>query len=69
MNAEDPVKALVERRREEWRQEIRQRYRLRPWRARRMISLHDEITRELEELREARRERKRLIESGQLSLD
>lgn len=69
MSVEDPVKALVERRREEWRQEIRQRYWLRPWRARRLISLHDEINRELEELREARRERKRLIEAGELSRD
>ncbi|WP_144715056.1 hypothetical protein [Curtobacterium pusillum] len=67
MAVEDPVKALIERRREEWRQEVRQRYRFRPWKARRLIEMHDDIIRFLEETREARRERKRLLEAGELS--
>jgi hypothetical protein len=67
MSVQDPVKALVERRREEWRQEVRQRYRFRPWKARRLIDVHDDLIRFLEETREARRERRRLIEAGELS--
>ncbi|WFR66715.1 hypothetical protein P9139_18785 [Curtobacterium flaccumfaciens] len=69
MTVQDPVKALIERRREEWRQEVRQRYRFRPGKARRLIEMHDDIVQFLEETREARRERKRLIEAGELSRD
>jgi hypothetical protein len=69
MAVQDPVKVLIERRREEWRQEVRQRYRLRPWKARRLIGMHDDIIQFLEETRVARRERRRLIEAGELSRD
>lgn len=67
MTARDPVKVLIERRREEWRQEVRQRYRFRPWKARRLIEMHDDVIRFIEETRAARRERRRLIEAGELS--
>ncbi|WP_416394656.1 MULTISPECIES: hypothetical protein [unclassified Curtobacterium] len=67
MTARDPVEVLIERRREEWRQEVRQRYRFRPWKARRLIEMHDDVIRSIEETRAARRERRRLIEAGELS--
>lgn len=67
MTVEDPVLALVARRQEEWRQRIRRKYRLRPWKARRLIWEHDELIRRHAEWREARRERGRLIEAGELS--
>ncbi|WP_022906575.1 hypothetical protein [Curtobacterium sp. B18] len=67
MTARDPVKVLIERRREERRQEVRQRYRFRPWKARRLIEMHDDVIRSIEETRAARRERRRLIEAGELS--
>lgn len=67
MTVEDPVLALVARRQEEWRRRIRRKYRLRPWKARRLIWEHDELIRRQSEWREARRERKRLIEAGELS--
>lgn len=66
MTVEDPIDALLRRRREEWREQIRRQYRLRPWRARRLLEQHDRLLRNLEELRAARRERARLIESGAL---
>jgi len=69
MAVQDPVKVLIERRREEWRQEVRHRYRFRPWKARRLIAMHDDVIQFLEETRAARRERKRLIEAGELSRD
>ncbi len=63
---EDPVEVLVQRRREELREQIRRQYRLRPWRARRMLELHDRLIRHLEENRVARQERARLVEAGLL---
>ncbi|WP_420368320.1 hypothetical protein [Curtobacterium sp. L1-20] len=63
----DPVQELLERRDEEWRERIRRKHRFRPWRARRLIWEHDELVRRLAEWREARRERRRLIEAGELS--
>jgi hypothetical protein len=69
MTVEDPVLALVARRQEEWRQRIRRKYRLRPWKARRLIWEHDELIRRQAEWRDARRERRRLIEAGELSRD
>lgn len=67
MTAEDPVLALIDRRQEEWRQRIRRKYRLRPWKARRLIREHDELIRRQAEWKAARRERRRLIEAGELS--
>jgi hypothetical protein len=69
MTVEDPVVALIERDREEWRQLIRRQYRFRPWEARRIIGVHDDLLRWREELRAAQRERARLIESGELQVD
>jgi len=63
----DPVLELLERRDEEWRERIRRKYRFRPWRARRIIWEHDDLLRRLDEWRVARRERRRLIEAGELS--
>jgi len=63
----DPVLELLDRRDEEWRERIRRKYRFRPWRARRIIREHDDLLRRLDEWREARRERRRLIEAGELS--
>lgn len=67
MVVEDPVLALVARRQEEWRRRIRRKYRLRPWKARRLIWEHDELIRRQAEWKAARSERRRLIETGQLS--
>ncbi|KTR02460.1 hypothetical protein NS184_15800 [Curtobacterium luteum] len=67
MTTGDPVLALIERRREEWRQRIRRKYRLRPWKARRLIWEHDELIRRQAEWKAARKERRRLIEAGELS--
>ncbi|WP_439692160.1 hypothetical protein ACRQ4B_14815 [Curtobacterium sp. SP.BCo] len=64
---EDPVLALLRRREEEWRERIRRKYRFRPWKARRIIWEHDDLRRRLDEWRDARRERRRLIEAGELS--
>lgn len=69
MAAEDPVLALIRQRQEEWRQRVRRRYRWRPWKARRLICEHDELLRRQDEWRAARRERARLIESGELQVD
>lgn len=69
MAVEDPVVALIERDREEWRQLIRRQYRFRPWEARRIIRVHDDLLRCRDELRAAQRERARLIESGELQVD
>lgn len=69
MAVEDPVVALIERDREEWRQLIRRQYRFRPWEARRIIRVHDDLLRWRDELRAAQRERARLIESGELQVD
>ncbi len=69
MAAEDPVLALIRQRQEEWRQRVRRRYRWRPWKARRLIWEHDELLRRQDEWRAARRERARLIESGELQVD
>ncbi|WP_141718879.1 hypothetical protein [Curtobacterium sp. ER1/6] len=66
MTADDPVLALIERRQEEWRQRVRQRYRFRPWKARRLIWEHDELLRRQEEWRAARHERARLVRNGEL---
>ncbi|PCN49133.1 hypothetical protein Csp2054_02755 [Curtobacterium sp. 'Ferrero'] len=67
MTADDPVLALIERRQEEWRERIRRKYRLRPWKARRLIWEHDELLRRQTEWKTARRERRRLIDAGELS--
>lgn len=69
MAVEDPVVALIERDREEWRQLIRRQYRFRPWEARRIIRVHHDLLRWRDELRAAQRERARLIESGELQVD
>ncbi|KTR38378.1 hypothetical protein NS263_13620 [Curtobacterium oceanosedimentum] len=60
---------LIERDRERWRQQIRRQYRFRPWKARRIIRVHDDLLRWREELRAAQRERARLIEAGELRVD
>jgi len=66
MTVEDPVQAFIERDRERWRQQIRRQYRFRPWKARRIIRLHDDLLRWRDELRAVRRERARLIAAGEL---
>lgn len=66
MTAEDPVLALVAKREAEWRERVRRKYRFRPWKARRLIWERDELTRRLGEWRDARRERARLIDAGEL---
>ena len=69
MTVEDPVHALIVRGQEEWRRAVRRRYRLRPWKARRLIREHDELLKRQAEWRAARRERARLIASGELQVD
>ncbi|MDK8172659.1 hypothetical protein QP735_08975 [Curtobacterium citreum] len=66
MTVQDPIDALILRRREEFRERVRRQYRLRPWRARRVLERHDTLIRHLEETRAARRERARLVAAGLL---
>ncbi len=69
MAVEDPVQAFIERNDERWRQQVRRRYRFRPWKARRIIRLYDDLLRWRRELRAVQRERARLIEAGELLVD
>jgi len=69
MPVEDPVRAFIERDDERWRNEIGRRYRFRPWKARRIIGLYDDLLKWRRDLRAVQRERARLIQAGELQLD
>lgn len=57
---QDPVKALFERRHEEWKEIVRRRHRFRPWKARRIIARCERLRAMVREMQEAFDERDRL---------